>query len=167
MTNGGSPFCLALGNGLAQVFQQGEEGLVGAAVFVGTHSGHGLWVVVVGVLIVVVFDQHNAVRLLDEVLAFLGDFQDAVVLNVFRQQFVDQSLTDDGGPILVVMFVASTEELVVFLLDGLDVASELAGQQLGDVFGLEELFGVFHGFQDKLKVFLAVEFLLGETTVVT
>ena len=64
------------------------------------------------------------------------------------------------------MLVAGTEELVVFLLGGLDVASELASQQLGNVFGLEELFGLFHGFKDELEVFLAVEFLLGVTAVV-
>ena len=59
------------------------------------------------------------------------------------------------------MFVAGAEELVVLLFGRLDVAGELAGQQLGDVFGLEELLGVFHSFEDEFEVFLAVEFLLG------
>ena len=55
-------------------------------------------------------------------------------------------MANDGGPVFVVMLVASTEELVVFLLCRLDIAGKFAGQQFSDVLGLEELFGVFHSF---------------------
>lgn len=109
-----------------------------------------------------VFDEHDGIRLLDEVLAFLGDFQDTIVLDVLDEQFVDQGLTDDGSPELFVVFVACTEEFVVFLLCGFDVARQLTSQQLSDVLGLEELLSVIDGFDDEFESSLPSNFSLGE-----
>ena len=114
-----------------------------------------------------VLHQHDGIRLFDEVPTFLGDLQNTIVFDILAQQLMHQGLTDDGGPILLIMITASAKEFVILLLGCFDVTCQFTDEQFSNMFGLKELLGVHYSFKNQFHILFAVELFLGIAAVVT
>ena len=147
---------------LAQVFQHGAQCRIqcaGAAFMVCRR------VVVLAELMV--FDNHERDRVLQEFLASRCQLQQSVVLNVFLQVTGNECLSDDGVPELLVFVLAGTEKFVVLVLVGQDFFRISSLYKVDDVFCAEILFEGMDGIQDDDQQLLGFNLGLRVQAVVT
>ena len=129
-----------LGYLLAKVKEHAVEHLV-------CHASAALIGGVVEVAVeVVVLDHHERCRLLDELLACLGEFEGAVGFDFLVDVAIEAGLDEDGIPHGVLDVSTCTELLEFVEVVVLGVAVAAAHEDVDDVLGLE---GLLHGHNGR------------------
>src|SRR5690554_2167559 len=110
--------------------------------------------------------QPDGVGLLLIGLSLFTDTQQTVVLNFFDDESLYQTVTDNGVPILGILFPAHPKHIELFVGVGLHRSSGFAHQHIDHMVGLKFLLNGRNHLQHFHNRFLSLKLLLGMQTVI-
>ena len=146
---------------LAQVFQHDAQRLVK-----GADGCLMLTTCLIVIAELVVFDNHERLWILDELLASRCQFQQTVVLDILFQVSCQHSLTDNGVPQFFLIFLTGTKQFMILVFVGQYLLRLAASHKVYHIVSTEVLFQRMNGIQYDDQQFMSLHLLLRVQAVV-